>query len=47
MAHPSGTRLKCSECGSETIIIKSESPELSCCGKPLDVTFTPPAAGQG
>lgn len=42
MAHPGGTRLKCSACGSETIIVKSQEPELSCCGQSLEVIFTPP-----
>jgi hypothetical protein len=41
-----GTRLRCSVCGSETIVIKSQEPDLSCCGQPLEVTFTPPATAK-
>lgn len=47
MSHPGGTRLKCSVCGSETIIVKSEEPELSCCGQPLEVIFIPPGERKG
>lgn len=43
MSHPAGTRLRCSVCGSETIVVKSKDPELSCCGQPLEVIFSPPA----
>ncbi|HET9078408.1 MAG TPA: hypothetical protein VFN68_15845 [Acidimicrobiales bacterium] len=44
MPQPSGTRLRCRSCGSEAIVIKSEDPQLTCCGQPLEVTFTPPGA---
>jgi hypothetical protein len=46
MSHPAGTRLKCPVCGSETIIVKSQDPELACCGQPLEVIFTPPASAK-
>ncbi len=46
MTHASGTRLKCAVCGSETIVIKAQEPELSCCGQPLEVIFTPPAGAK-
>jgi hypothetical protein len=41
-----GTRLRCSVCGSETIVIKAQEPQLTCCGETLEVTFTPPAAAK-
>jgi Desulfoferrodoxin, N-terminal domain len=41
-----GTRLRCAVCGSETIVIKSQEPDLACCGQPLEVTFTPPATAK-
>jgi hypothetical protein len=31
-----GTRLRCDTCGAELILVKAASPELSCCGKPLE-----------
>jgi hypothetical protein len=43
MSHPGGTRFKCTVCGSETILVKPQDPELTCCGQPLAVLFTPPA----
>ena len=41
-----GTRLRCSVCGSETIVIKPQEPDLTCCSQPLEVTFTPPATAK-
>ena len=31
-----GTRLRCGTCGAELILVKAASPELTCCGKPLE-----------
>lgn len=36
-----GTRVRCAACGSEAIVLKSESPQLSCCESPVEETFTP------
>jgi ribosomal protein S27E len=41
----SGARLKCTQCGSEAIVVKSAEPELACCGQPMEVIFSPPAKG--
>jgi hypothetical protein len=30
-----GTRLKCSECGTEVMVVKAPTGPLSCCGKQL------------
>lgn len=43
MSIASGTRLKCSSCGSEAIVVKPADPDLTCCGQPLEVIFAPPA----
>ncbi len=43
MPPSTGTRLKCAVCGSETILVKAQDPQLECCGQPLEVLFTPPA----
>lgn len=34
-----GSRLRCTECGSEAIITDGRGTELTCCGKPLDIIF--------
>lgn len=47
MSHPTGSRLRCAACGSETIIVKSGGSDLSCCGQELEVIFTPPNSSQG
>ena len=47
MSQPPGTRLRCAVCGSETIVVKSQDPELECCGQALEVIFSPPAAAKG
>lgn len=41
VAAPNGSRMRCEECGSEAIVVKSEAPTFSCCGKPLTITFQP------
>lgn len=46
MSLPSGTRLRCATCGSETIVLKAQDPDLTCCGQPLEVTFQPPSAAK-
>ncbi len=43
MPHDAGTRLRCTVCGSETIVVKANDPQLECCGRPLDVIFSRPA----
>lgn len=30
-----GSRLRCTTCGSEFVIVKPQQPEVSCCGEPL------------
>ena len=44
MAVAGGTRLKCDVCGSEAIVVKPQEPVLSCCDRPMEIIFTPPAA---
>ena len=43
MTTTTGTRLRCATCGSETVVVKSNDPDLACCGQPLEVIFSPPA----
>jgi hypothetical protein len=42
-----GSRLRCGECGSEAIVIKATGPDLSCCGQPMEITFTRAAGPTG
>jgi ribosomal protein S27E len=37
----SGTRLRCEGCGSEAIVVKAATADLTCCGRPLITTFVP------
>jgi len=34
-AAPAGTRLRCPECGTEIVVVKSATGPLACCGRPL------------
>jgi desulfoferrodoxin-like iron-binding protein len=38
MAAPAaiGTRLTCTECGTEIIVVKAPGGDLSCCGQPME-----------
>lgn len=46
MTTGNGSRLKCQSCGSEAVVVKSQEPQLSCCGQPVEVIFTPPAGNR-
>jgi hypothetical protein len=39
-----GGRFRCSACGAEGVITRVGRAELTCCGEPVEVTFTPPDA---
>lgn len=41
MSITQGTRIKCTTCASEAIVLQSKSPELTCCDKPVEEIFTP------
>ncbi|KAA9150219.1 hypothetical protein FPZ12_041690 [Amycolatopsis acidicola] len=34
-----GSRVRCTECGSEAIVTSAGGSALSCCGKPVEITF--------
>jgi hypothetical protein len=44
-AQPVGSRLRCTVCRSEYIVLKGGAPELSCCGEPLAAKGTQAASG--
>lgn len=44
MQQNSGTRLRCSTCGSEGIVVKPGDASFECCGTPLEATFVAPSA---
>ena len=46
MQQNSGTRLRCTTCGSEGIVVKPGDAEFECCGAPLEATFISPS-GEG
>jgi len=46
MQQNSGTRLRCTTCGSEGIVVKPGDAEFECCGAPLKATFISPS-GEG
>ncbi len=47
MTYANGSRVRCQTCGSEAILVKSQQPELNCCGQPVESIFTPPAGSRG
>jgi Desulfoferrodoxin, N-terminal domain len=44
-SYPSGTRLRCAQCGTEVILLKAHDPEVECCGQPMEPTFVPAQGG--
>jgi hypothetical protein len=44
-AQPVGSRLRCTVCRSEYIVLKGTGPELSCCGEPLTAEGKRAASG--
>jgi hypothetical protein len=34
-AAPAGTRLRCTRCGTEIVVVKPATEPLACCGRPM------------
>jgi desulfoferrodoxin-like iron-binding protein len=32
---PAGTRLRCTSCGTEVVVVKPATGPLTCCGEPM------------
>lgn len=43
MATTPGTRVKCTKCASEAIVLQANDLELSCCGERVEEIFVPDA----
>ena len=45
-AAPAGTRLRCSSCSTEIVVVKPATGPLTCCSRPMTDLTTSPTTGR-